>query len=104
MAAVIVLSTADSPERAQRIASALVEQRQAACVSIVPGIRSIYRWEGRICDDAELLLVIKTTEEHFEAVRSAIRLLHSYQVPEILALRVQDGDREYLDWLSGQLG
>ena len=103
MAAVIVLSTTDSMELARAISTELVEQGQAACVSIIPGIRSIYRWGGKICDDAELQLVIKTTEERFEAVRSTIRRLHSYQVPEILGLRIHDGDREYLDWLCTQV-
>jgi periplasmic divalent cation tolerance protein len=100
---ILILSTADSEEVAHRIASALVQNREAACVSIVPGIRSVYRWEGTVCDEKELLLLIKSTGEHFEAVRARIRELHSYQIPEIIALPIHTGDPEYLRWLRDGL-
>jgi periplasmic divalent cation tolerance protein len=100
MNAILVLTTADSSELALKIASALVENREAACVSIVPGIRSIYRWEGKVCDDAELLLVIKSSADRFEAVRSRIRQLHTYQVPEIISVDIAAGDATYLRWLN----
>jgi len=99
----LVLTTADTPELAQKLARALVEGGEAACVSILPGIRSIYRWEGRVCDEGELLLLIKTTAERFEGLRSTIRRLHSYQIPEILGLPVDRGDSDYLAWLRRQL-
>jgi periplasmic divalent cation tolerance protein len=97
---IVVLTTTDSPELAQQIATALVEAGEAACVNIVPGIRSIYRWEGQLYDEGELLLVIKSRAERFEEVRSRIRQLHSYQVPEVIALPIKTGDPEYLHWLS----
>ncbi len=102
MSEIVILSTTDSPELAQKIAAALVEAGEAACVSIVPGIRSVYRWKGTLCDEGELLLLIKTTSSCFESVRSTIRRLHTYQVPEIIALPVGDGDAEYLHWLRRQ--
>jgi periplasmic divalent cation tolerance protein len=97
---IVVLTTTDSPELAQQIATALVEAGEAACVNIVPGIRSIYRWEGQLYDEGELLLVIKSRAERFEEVRSRIRQLHSYQVPEVIALPITAGDPDYLGWLS----
>lgn len=103
MGAILVLTTADSTELAHRIATALVEAGEAACVSIVPGIRSIYRWEGKVCDEGELLLLIKSTSESFQAVRTRIRLLHSYTLPEVIALPVSDGDDDYLHWLTDQV-
>ncbi len=103
MTEMLVLTTADTPELAQKLARALVEGGEAACVSILPGIRSVYRWEGKVCDEGELLLLIKTTAERFEALRSTIRRLHSYQIPEILGLNVASGDSDYLAWLRRQV-
>ncbi|MFH1574885.1 MAG: divalent-cation tolerance protein CutA [Acidobacteriota bacterium] len=100
---ILVLSTVDSPELARKIATALVEAGDAACVSIVPGLRSVYRWQGKVCDDKELLLLIKTAADRFDAVRTRVRALHSYEVPEIIALPITAGDTAYLDWLHGQL-
>ena len=103
MKAILVLTTTDTAERARNMAAALVEAGEAACVSIIPGVRSIYRWEGEVCDEAELLLLIKTAEEKFEAVRSRIRQLHSYQIPEVIALPVAAGDPDYLRWMCAQV-
>jgi periplasmic divalent cation tolerance protein len=103
MSEILVLTTTDSLDLALRIASALVEQKEAACVNIVPGIRSIYRWEGKVCDDAELLLLIKSSTDRFEAVRSRIRQLHTYEVPEVISLPVAAGDQSYLRWLNEQV-
>ena len=100
MSAIVVLTTTDSEELARTIARALVEAREAACVNIVPAIRSIYRWEGKICDERELLLIIKSSEEQFEAIRTRIRALHTYQVPEIVSLPIRAGDPDYLRWLG----
>ena len=99
MSEIIVLSTADSIELAQTIASALVEAKEAACVNIVPGIRSIYRWQGKVCDETEFLLVIKSAAELFDAINSRIHHLHGYQVPEVIALPITEGDPAYLQWL-----
>ncbi len=96
----IVLTTASSDDEASRIASTLVERRLAACVNVVPGVVSHYRWKGRICRDEERLLLIKTSERLFPEVRRAIRDAHSYELPEAILLRIADGDPEYLAWLA----
>ena len=98
--AIVVLVTAGSIEEAERIARALVEERLAACVNLVPGIRSIYRWEDKIADDAEILLVAKTRRDSFAALERRVRELHSYDVPEVLGLAVTDGSPGYLGWLA----
>jgi periplasmic divalent cation tolerance protein len=100
---ILVFTTTDSPELARRIATALVEAGEAGCVSIIPGIRSIYRWEGKICEEGELLLIIKSIAERFEDVRSRIRQLHTYQVPEVISMPITSGDPDYLRWLSEQV-
>ena len=100
MDAILVLSTTDSMDLAQRIAGALVEAGEAACVNIVSGVRSVYRWEGKLCNEGEFLLLIKSSVDRFEAVRSRIRQLHSYQVPEIIAVPIHAGDPDYLKWLA----
>ena len=96
----IVLSTAGSEEEARKIAHELVERRLAACVNIIPQIESVYRWQGKIESSREWLLLIKTTAEQFEKVRDAIRELHSYDLPECIALAIEDGSAEYLGWLA----
>jgi periplasmic divalent cation tolerance protein len=99
----VVLCTCPSPEEARRISRDLVEARLAACVNVVPGVESIYRWNGVVEMATESLLVIKTSAERFPALKSAIQELHSYDVPEMIALRVEDGSEPYLSWLLGQL-
>jgi len=96
----IVLSTAGSEEEARKIAHELVERQLAACVNIVPQIESVYRWQGKIESSREWLLLIKTTAEQFEKVRDAIRELHSYDLPECIAVAIVDGSPEYLRWLA----
>ena len=97
---VVVLVTCASADEAGKIATAIVEQRLAACANIVPGIRSVYRWEGKVQDEQEMLLVIKSTRERFAALRTAIEKLHSYSVPEIIALPIVDGAEKYLKWIE----
>ncbi len=97
--ALVVLVTAPSAEKALELGRALVGERLAACASLVPGVRSIYWWEGRVQDEAEALLVLKTTRDRFEALRDRTLALHPYQVPEVIALPVEDGSAAYLDWL-----
>jgi periplasmic divalent cation tolerance protein len=96
----LVLTTTGSREEAQRIARALVERRLAACVNIVPGIESIYRWKEKIEQADEWLLPVKTTSSTFERVRDAIKELHSYDVPEYICIEIEDGSAEYLEWIS----
>jgi periplasmic divalent cation tolerance protein len=97
--AVVVLSTAPSDEVATKIAHALVETGLAACVNIVPGIRSVYRWKGQVTTDAELLLVVKTRAARAGEVLAAIRKNHPYEVPEAIALPILGGAADYLKWL-----
>jgi periplasmic divalent cation tolerance protein len=94
-----VFVTVGSEEEALEISRAVVEERLAACSSIVPGLRSIYRWKGKLCDDRELLLLMKTRASLFAPLRERIRELHSYEVPEIIGIPVTRGLREYLDWV-----
>jgi periplasmic divalent cation tolerance protein len=101
---IVVFSTASSAEEAEKIARGLVGERLAACVNVVPGLRSYYRWQGKIEDSAEFLLVIKSTRKHFEALRTLLQKLHSYQVPEVIAMPVVDGAQNYLNWMDGELG
>jgi periplasmic divalent cation tolerance protein len=96
----VVLTTAGSTDEAETIAYALVDRQLAACVNILPQMRSIYRWQGKVEDAVEILLVIKTTAAQFPAVRDAIRELHSYDVPECICLPIIDGSPDYLKWLT----
>jgi periplasmic divalent cation tolerance protein len=99
----LVLSTAGSEEEARKIADFLVEHQLAACVNIIPQIESIYRWQGKVASSREWLLLIKTTTGQFAAVGEAIRQLHSYELPECIALNIDDGSREYLEWIDSSL-
>jgi periplasmic divalent cation tolerance protein len=97
---IIIFVTAGSEEEAEKIAQTLVEERLAACVNILSPIRSIYRWEGKTQGDREWLLVIKTEQKYFADVEARVRSLHSYQVPEVIALPVVDGSERYLEWVK----
>ena len=96
----VVLSTAGSEDEARKVAHHLVEHQLAACVNIVPGIESTYRWQGKVESAREWLLLIKTTAEKFPAVRDAIREVHSYDLPECIAIAIDDGSQEYLQWIG----
>lgn len=99
----IVLSTAASPDEARKIARHLVEHHLAACVNMIPRIESIYRWQGNVESSEECLLLIKTTAEKFPAVRDAIHELHSYELPECIAISIEDASTEYLEWLANSV-
>jgi len=103
MQAIVVITTVGTEEQANLIAREIVARRHAACVNILPAIRSIYRWKGKICKDGELLLVVKTLQEEFAAVAATIRELHSYELPEILSFKVSQGDQAFLDWIAGSV-
>ncbi|MEW6247973.1 MAG: divalent-cation tolerance protein CutA [Nitrospirota bacterium] len=100
---VVVLVTASSQEEAIRLANLAVERKLAACATVIPHVRSIYRWEGKIHDEQESLIVFKTASSFFSALEEAIKRHHSYSVPEIIALPIVLGSQPYLDWLRGEL-
>jgi periplasmic divalent cation tolerance protein len=100
--ALVVFCTCPNEQEARNLAETVVSQRLAACVNIVPGIRSIYRWKGKLCDDAEALMVIKTTAACFDSLRAKLVELHPYDCPEVIALEISDGHTDYLDWLTAQ--
>jgi periplasmic divalent cation tolerance protein len=95
----VVLCTLPPGDAAAGIARAVVEERLAACVNIIPGLRSIYSWDGAVQDDAEQLAILKTTVDRFEELRTRLLQLHPYSVPEIVAMPVADGHLAYLGWV-----
>ena len=97
---IVVLITVGSLEEARRIGDALISQRKAACVNIIPQINSLFRWEGKIEEDRENLLLVKTRAELFPEVVDAVKSVHSYDVPEIIALPIIKGNQDYLTWIS----
>ena len=99
----IVLTTVAQKPDAEKLALRLVERRLAACVNIVGPIRSIYRWKQEIANEPEYLLLIKTTAELAAQLRSALKELHAYELPECVELAVQGGSEEYLAWLAGEV-
>jgi len=96
----ICLVTIDDAAKATVIARTLVERKLAACVNIVPEIRSIYSWKGQVCDEIERLLIIKTRAPLFDQLRDTVRSLHPYEVPEIISLTIDQGLPEYLRWID----
>jgi periplasmic divalent cation tolerance protein len=94
-----VLVTAPKGDAAASLARALVEERLAACVNLVPDVRSFYRWEGRVQDDDEVLLVVKTRADRAEALAARVQELHPYDLPEVLELAAAGGSAAYLDWV-----
>lgn len=103
MQGIVVITTVGTEDQANRISRELVARRHAACVNILPGVRSVYRWQGKIYQDGEWLLVIKSCATEFEDVRSTIQELHDYEVPEILAFEVSQGDKGFLEWMGACL-
>jgi periplasmic divalent cation tolerance protein len=101
---IVVLSTCETAEQASEIARHLVDAHLAACVTIIPGARSIYHWQGTVEDTPEHVLVIKSRRDRFEALRLELQKVHSYEVPEVIALPVVEGSESYLAWLDRELG
>jgi periplasmic divalent cation tolerance protein len=99
----IALSTCRSPEQAARLAQELVSRRLAACVNVVPSVRSFYWWDNRVQEDNEVLLVIKTRVELLPQLQAALHELHSYDVPEFIVLPIVDGSPAYLDWIDANV-
>jgi periplasmic divalent cation tolerance protein len=96
---VVVLVTVPDEQVASRIAQALVREKLAACVNVLPGVRSVYAWKGEICNEGELLCLVKTRREIYPGVRERVLALHPYEVPEIIALPLIEGSDTYLAWL-----
>jgi periplasmic divalent cation tolerance protein len=101
--AVVVLVTAPSADKAAELARTLVEEQLAACGNVLPALRSIYRWEGKVHDEPEALLILKTRANLFEALRERIVALHPYQLPEVLRLDVAAGHLPYLEWIGASV-
>ena len=97
---IVTLCTVPDRESGERIAHALVEERLAACVNLVPGLASVYRWQGKVEKAEECLLIIKTGVSRFDVLKRRIKALHPSEVPEIIALPIIHGSREYLDWIT----
>lgn len=102
VSALVCLSTCPDPATADRIAAALVEERLAACVNAMPGLRSTYRWQGRVERADETLLIIKTTRDRLERVAERMAELHPYELPELIAVEAAGGSAAYLDWIAAQ--
>lgn len=97
---VVLLSTCSDEAKAQSIATLLVEQRLAACVNMVQGVKSTYRWEGAIKTDSEILLIIKSQRDQVQSIKQVVQELSGYELPELIAMEIIDGSQHYLDWLT----
>lgn len=100
---IVVLCTCNSADEATRIARELVERRLAACVQVTSGIRSLYHWQGKVEEDAEHLLLIKTRRDLYEGLETELKRIHTYEVPEIVALPMVEGSVDYLAWMDREL-
>jgi periplasmic divalent cation tolerance protein len=97
---IMVLTTCNSSETSSLIAEALISNKIAACVNIIKGVESVYQWQGKIEHDKEILLIIKTRESLFSQVEQTIQELHSYELPEIIAVPIKTGEKNYLNWIQ----
>ena len=102
MPVLVVFSNFPNPELAAQVARTLVSENLAACVNLVGPVRSVYRWEGKLCDDTETLAIIKTTTERFDAMKERLVSLHEYKVPEVVAMSVEAGHAPYLAWVADE--
>ena len=100
---IVILSTCATPEEAERLARVLLDARLAACINVIPGLRSLYRWKGAIESADECLLLIKSSRALFEPLKTALAKAHSYEVPELLALPIVEGAENYLAWMAANL-
>lgn len=100
---IIVFCTTATKENAKEIANALVKNKLAACVNIICGVNSVYEWKGKIAEDNEFLLIIKSKSEIFDKLETKIKELHTYEVPEIISFEIKQGSKPYLDWLNDTL-
>jgi len=100
---IVVLTTCESADEASQIARVLIEKKIAACVNIMPGVKSVYRWKENIEEASEILLIIKSRRDLFDAIRTEIARIHTYELPELIALPIVDGSETYLAWLDREL-
>ena len=100
---IVVLSSCGSAGEAESLAESLIEKRLAACVSILPGVQSVYHWQGAVQRTSEFLLIIKSTRALFPRLREELLRMHSYETPEVLALTVVDGSARYLEWIDREV-
>ena len=100
--ALLVFTTLPTPDKAADLARMLVEEGLVACGNILPAVRSIYRWEGKMQDENEVMLLLKTRAEHLERLKLRILEVHPYEVPEVLAIPVESGYRGYLEWIAAE--
>jgi periplasmic divalent cation tolerance protein len=98
--AVVVLTTLPTADAAAQLAKTLVGEKLAACANVLPALRSIYRWQGKVQDENEVLVLLKTQKALFSRLKERILALHPYEVPEVLAIPVEQGDAAYLDWIA----
>ena len=100
MDALLMISTAGSAKEARKIARNLVQDKLAACVNVIPGVESFFCWKGRLCQEKEVLILAKTVNNRVEKIIDKIQEMHSYEVPEIIFLRVERGEKNYLKWME----
>jgi len=101
---IVVLVTASNVRECKRIARRLLDERLIACANVVPLIRSLYRWKGKIADEKECLMILKSSRELFPRLRAEVEKLHTYSVPEVIALPIIDGAPNYLNWIAESVG
>ena len=102
--ALLVFTTLPTADAAVQLARTLVEEKLAACANLFPAVRSIYRWQGKLQDENEVLLILKTRADHFERLKLRLLEIHPYEVPEVLAVPVEQGYAPYLEWLATETG
>lgn len=101
---IVVFITAGSVRECKKIARKLLDEKLIACANIIPSMQSLYNWKGKIADEKECLMILKSTRELFPALQKEVETLHSYSVPEIIALPIIDGSQNYLEWLAESVG
>ena len=100
---ILVMITTGSEEEAARIAEGLLKERLIACANLLGGIRSLYRWQGKVCDDREILMLCKTERRLFSRLSEKVKSIHSYEVPEIITLEIKYIDKKYSEWLNSNI-
>ena len=100
---ILILCTINDIQKAKEISQKLLEEKLIACSNIIPNINSLYRWEGKICEDNEFLLILKSRKDLFEEINSIITNIHPYEIPEIISVDIKDGNDAYIEWLNREL-